>query len=388
MNCAYDPKELHALRILKEVSHWHAAKFISAEQLAAVRANYKSNVYHPNLVIRILLFIATCIAVSGANGLFFSMVYQLPETMQALMALVAGVGTIYLAQKALIQNNHHYRSGVLEAIVYCACAYIIGGVGLLTDWNEHLLLMTSILMFAFVAFWFLDLICTALATLTLAGFIFYECYHAGGVMQQLIPFGIIISFSLVYFGARQLRREESNGLWHDNLILVEVISLLMIYAGGNYFVVRECSIALLNLSLGEGEDIPFAFIFYAFTALTPLVLMFRGVQLRNLMLLRLGVFTAVVSVLTFRYYFSILPPEIALTVGGVIVLGVTAWLYSYLRIPRSGFSRDKLLSRETVSSSVTAFAVSQTMGGNVTKPDESFKGGGGSFGGGGASGDF
>ena len=69
-------------------------------------------------------------------------------------------------------------------------------------------------------------------------------------------------------------------------------------------------------------------------------------------------------------------------------MGVTAWLYSYLRIPRSGFSRDKLLSRETVSSNVTAFAVSQTMGGNVTKPDESFKGGGGSFGGGGASGDF
>jgi uncharacterized membrane protein YgcG len=63
-------------------------------------------------------------------------------------------------------------------------------------------------------------------------------------------------------------------------------------------------------------------------------------------------------------------------------------LFNYLKIERGGFTRDKLLSRQLVSNDVTAFAVSQTMGGNVTKPDESFKGGGGSFGGGGASGDF
>lgn len=388
MSSAYNLKALWALKVLKEARHWYEAKFISAEQWGAVQQHYQSKAYHPNLAIRILLFIATSIAMSGVNGLLISMVIEAPDMVKAAFALVAGICALYLAEKALIQNNNHYRSGVVEAITYFSCAYIIGGVGLMTDWNEHLLFVAAILIFLFISVRFLDLICTALATLTLAGFVFYECYEAGGIIRQLIPFLVMGVFAGVYFFVRGLHRNERYSLWDDNLSLTEVLSLVLVYAGGNYFIVREGSIALLNLSLAEGEDIPFAWIFYGFTVLMPLILLYRGVRLRSLLLLRLGVLTLSLSVLTFRYYFSIAPPEIELTVCGVILLGLTTGLYSYLKIPRQGFTREKLLSRATIGSDMAAFAVSQTMGGNVAKPDESFKGGGGSFGGGGASGDF
>lgn len=388
MSSAYDLKELRALKVLKEARHWYEAKFISAEQWGAIQQNYQSKVYHPNLAIRILLFIATSIAMSGVNGVFVVMLVEAPKTIQAALALMAGVGGLYLTEKALIQKNNHYRSGVVEAITYYSCAFIIGGVGFMADWNEHVLFVTAILIFLFISVRFLDLICTALAVLTLAGFVFYECYEAGGIIQQLIPFLVIGVFAGVYFFVRGLHRDERYSLWGDNLSLTEILSLVLVYSGGNYFIVREGSIALLNLSLTEGEDIPFAWIFYAFTALMPLILLYRGVRLRSLLLLRLGVLILALSVLTFRYYFSIAPPEIALTVCGVILLGLTTWLYAYLKIPRKGFTREKLLSRATIGSDMAAFAVSQTMGGNVANPDESFKGGGGSFGGGGASGDF
>lgn len=388
MNCAYDTRELRHLQVLKEAAHWHQVKFITTEQWTAIRLAYPSRLYHPNLVIRILLFIATWIAISGVNGIFFLFINEMPETVQGVVALLGGAGALYLADKVLVQTNYHYRSGVVEAVIYCGGGYVVLGMGLIADWNVHLLFLSALGALSYVAYRYLDWIATTFAVLTLAGFLFYECYEMGGIFRQIIPFVIMISFSLVYFLAQGAKRLERWMLWEDNLLIAQVLSLLLVYAGGNYLVVRECSIALLNMNLSDGEDIPFAFVFYAFTAVMPLILLFRGVQLRSLMLLRLGVVTLVLSVLTFRYYFSIAPPEVALTIGGAIVLGVTAWLYSYLQTVRNGFTREKLLSKAFVGNDLAAFAVSQTMGGNVHKPDESFKGGGGSFGGGGASGEF
>lgn len=388
MKIAYDTKELFNLHIVKEARHWCSEGFITKENLAAIQAKYPSKLYHPNLAIRVLLFVASFIAVSGAGGLMFIMIDGASQAGVGIFLIVFGVGSLFLAEKVFIVNNSHFRSGVAEAGAYSACGYLIFGIGLLTDENEHVLLLAGVVVLAYMSIRFLDLLCHILGILTLAALIFYECYQLGGIFQQIIPFVIILSFSAVYGLARRVRKNDEYYLWEDNLRLTEFLSLLIIYAGGNYLVVRECSIELLDLSLLPGEDIPLAFFFYAFTAISPLILNYRGVTLHNIGMIRIGIVTLAFSVVTFRYYFSIAPPEVALTVAGLIVLGVAAWLFNYLKVDRSGFTREKLLSRQWVGNEVTAFAVSQTMGGNVTKPDESFKGGGGSFGGGGASGDF
>ena len=389
MRSAYDLKELLALKLLKEARHWHEQGFLSGQQWADIQTTYRSNLYHPNLVARIILFIAAFVALSGASGIFASAVFEASDIVKATLTFAAGAAVFYFTEISLIRRNHHYHSGVVEAAIYHASGYVIVAVGLLSDWNEHVLFIVSILIFLILSIRFVDLVGTGLATLTLAGFIFWESYQAGGVVQQLIPFSIIGSFTAVYFVVQRLHRSDRYSLWDGNLSLAKTLSLMLIYAGGNYLVVREGSIALLNLSLGEGEDIPFAMLFYAFTAVLPVVLLVRGVQVRNLMFLRLGILMLSMSILTFwHYYFSWILPEVLLTVAGAMVLGTTAWLFGYLKIARNGFTRDKLLSKTTLGANVAAFAVSQTLGGNVTKPDDSFKGGGGSFGGGGASGEF
>jgi uncharacterized membrane protein YgcG len=388
MKTVYDTTELFNLHVVKEARHWCSEGFITKENLAAIQSKYPSKLYHPNLAIRILLFVATFIAVCGAAGLVFIMLDGNSQAGVGVFMIVFGVGSFFLAEKVFIEKNNHFRSGVAEAVAYSACGFLIFGIGLLTDENEHVLLITGVAVLAYMSIRFLDLLCHIFCIATLGGLIFYECYQLGGIFQQIIPFVIIVSFSAIYWLARRLRKNEASWVWDDNLRLTEFLSLLIIYAGGNYLVVRECSIEMLDLHLEPGQDIPLAFFFYAFTAISPLVLLYRGVMVRSIGLIRIGVVTLALSILTFRYYFSITPPEVALTVAGLIVLGVAAWLFNYLKIDRFGFTREKLLSRQWVSNEVTAFAVSQTMGGNVTKPDESFKGGGGSFGGGGASGDF
>lgn len=388
MKTVYNTPELFNLHLVKEARHWHNEGFITAAQLTEIKGKYPSKLYHPNLAIRILLFVASFIAVCGAAGLVFIMLDGNSQAGVGVFMIVFGVGSFFLAEKVFIEKNNHFRSGVAEAVAYSACGFLIFGIGLLTNEDEHVLLMMGVAVMAYMSIRFLDLLCHIVGILTLAGLIFYECYQLGGIFQQIIPFVIIFSFSVIYWLARRLRKKNDTYLWDDNLVLTEFLSLLIIYAGGNYLVVRECSIELLDLSLQPGEDIPLAFFFYAFTAISPLILIYRGVTLRSIGLIRIGVVMLALSIITFRYYFSIAPPEVALTVAGLIVLGVVAWLFNYLKTDRFGFTREKLLSRQWVSNEVTAFAVSQTMGGNVTKPDESFKGGGGSFGGGGATGDF
>ena len=57
-----------------------------------------------------------------------------------------------------------------------------------------------------------------------------------------------------------------------------------------------------------------------------------------------------------------------------------------LKKPKNGFTRELLLTDKWADQNLEATVISQTLGGNAI--DENFKGEGGEFGGGGASGNF
>jgi hypothetical protein len=388
MKCVYNITDLYNLAMVKEARQWAKHRLISAEQAEVIRGAYVSKLYHPNLVIRILLFIATVLALWGVSGIFFLMFGDLGETGISFMALIAGVGSFVLVQKVLVEGNHHYKSGVVEAIIYHGCAYVIGGVAGLTDANVHVLLLISFVVLTYVAIRYLDLICTTLAVLVLAGFLFYECYELGGIFRQIIPFVLIAAFSGVYFLARWWKANAEMEVWQDTIVVVESLSLLLIYTGGNYLVVRELSIALMDLALEEGQDIPFAFLFYGLTVIIPTSYLYFGIRNKDVVMLRVSLLVLAFSVFTFKYYFSLGHPEITLTVAGAFLLLVTGWLFQFLKTPRGAFTRENLLSHKWGDENVSAFVISQTLGGNEVKRDDGFKGGGGEFGGGGASGSF
>jgi uncharacterized membrane protein YgcG len=162
----------------------------------------------------------------------------------------------------------------------------------------------------------------------------------------------------------------------------------MIYLAGNYLVVRELSVNLMDLSLTEGQDIPFSFIFYSLTVLFPVLYLYFGVKNKDMVLLRISLLIFGLSVFTFKYYYGFGHPEITLTIAGLILSCITLILFNYLKVMRNGFTREDVLSSKWANANVEAFIISQTLGGNQVKVDESFQGEGGSFGGGGSSGSF
>lgn len=388
MTTAYNVTWLHNLNVVKEAKQWMKRNLISQEQFASIGKEYSSGFYHPNLMIRILLFIATLIGLTGITGLLTLIVMDSGEDIIALMSFVYGVGSFFILDRFFIAKNHHYKSGVTEALLYHSMGFTIGGIAGLSDANLHIVLISCLIVSTFTAFRYIDLVSTAIAIGSFAWLIFYEMYEAGGLLQQITPFAFIILFSPLYFLFKRAKARIETDHWVNCLILAEALCLLLVYAAGNYLVVRELSVSLMNLYLSPGEDIPFAFLFYCLTVLIPIVYLYAGIKNKDVVMLRVSLAVLAFSVFTFKYYYSTGHPEITLTVAGAILLLISISLYKYLKTPRNGFTTEDILGDRLSNLNIEAFIVSQTLGGNQSEGDDGAKFGGGSFGGGGSGGGF
>lgn len=388
MSSAYNETLVYNLEVIKQSKRWFKHDFIEKSHLENILAAYTAPFYHPNFLIRILLFVATLIALSGATGFFALIVADIGKEAISTACIIYGVVSFFILEKLFIGNNH-YKSGITEALLYHSCGFTIGGLAGMSDFdNVHIILWSCLIVFSFSSIRYLDLLCTLAAACSFAGILFFEFYTIGGIFQQIIPFGFIAAFTPVYFLVKRLKQRVDLRLWRNNLLIVESISLLFIYAAGNYMVVRELSVSMMNLEIAEGGDIPFAFIFYGLTAFIPLAYLYFGIINKDIVLLRVSLIVLAFSAFTFKYYFSLGHPEITLTLAGIVLIGTAIVLMRYLKTMRNGFTRENILSEKWGSMNVEAFVISQTMGGNQPNVEHTDMPGGGTSGGGGASSNF
>jgi hypothetical protein len=385
MKFVYDTTWLNNLHIVKEARRWQKHGWISKDQFDKISIEYSSSFYHPNLFIRILLFVATLIALSGLTGLLALMFIETGHTVVSTLSILYGIASWFILEKTFVQKNHHYKSGVNEALLYHSAGFIIGGIAGLTEANIYFVLITCILVFTFAAIRFIDLISTAAALGCLGFFLFYSLYDAGGIIRQVIPFVMIFFFGVFYFLILKFKSRIGNESWEDCFTIAEVFSLLVVYVAGNYLVVRELSISMMDLQLQEGEDIPFAWLFYILTVVIPVAYLYFGIKKKDIVLIRVSLVAMAFAVFTFKYYFSLGHHEITLTSGGIILIGIAMWLFRHLKTSRNGYTAENILSEKWGSANISAFVISQTMGGNRT-PEHTETGG--TFGGGGSTDSF
>ena len=386
MKSAYNEIWLYNLVVIKESKRWFKQNLITNAQFAKIGGAYISSFYHPNFTVRILLFLATLLALSGVAGLLALLILDsASKEFLSIAAFAYGIVSFFVLEKIFIQNSNHYKSGVTEAVLYHSIGFAIAGF---SDFNEHVILYVCLVVFSFTAIRYVDLICTVAATACFAGILFYECYSLGGIFQQIIPFAFILIFTPIYFFVRKLKNRDRYKVWTNNLLIVESLSLLLIYAGGNYLVVRELSISMMGLEIESGGDIPFAFIFYVLTVLIPVAYLYFGITKKDVVLLRVSLIVIAFSAFTFKYYYSFGHPEITLTIAGLILLAIAIVLLNYLKIMRHGFTRENLLTEKWGNMNVEALVISQTMGGNQVDAQTSDMPSGGDSGGGGASSGF
>ena len=391
----YNKTWLENLHVRKQANTWFRQHLISKEEKEKIELTHEVGFYAPSFLMSLGLFFFTSILISSASGFitFFVATGEIEkEVVYQIIGFLFGISCLFMAEKYK-QKEHFFHAGTDNALVWAGTGFLIGNLFWMLMSSEStggssltVGFFFSFLICSFATVRYADILSAISAFVCWFLFLFFFCGTLGDLVKAILPFISLANAVGIYLLAKRWNTGKINIYWGSCIAVIEAAALLMSYISVNYFVVREMSAVMFDLTLTEGEDIPFAALFYFFTFAIPVFYIFWGLKTKDRLMLRMALLLVVVSILTIRYYHVILPIETAMTFGGFILLDISYFLIRYLQTPKYGLTYqneeegNRLLNLEGI-------LIAQTFGG-AHKPNTDPNFGGGSFGGGGASGGF
>ncbi|WP_435355934.1 hypothetical protein [Emticicia sp. SJ17W-69] len=367
------------------IKNWHEQKMLSDEQFNAAQNAFPVGFHRSNIFVKIGLFLFTNIVGSASFGflsLFLAGVLSESSIGLGIISLIYA-GILFFFLEYFIKKNNFYRSGADNALLYAMLGAVFAFFIAISDFElpawiycsiALIILLPALLRYAdpLVA---ISLYLTWIAL----WFIIVTKFPIG---KLIIPFVIMLVSAASYFFIQFWRKQENTPYYTDCQDIIEILALATFYLGGNYLVVREGN-AMLN-GLSDSIQISFAPLFYLLTAAIPVFYMVRGLQKHNRKLLIVGILAIAFSVFTYRTYFSVLPLELALTIGGGLLVLLIIFTIRALKTQKFGLTYMALGSNKFQN--LEAFIVNQA----IQQPSQSdkMKFGEGNFGGGGAGSEY
>lgn len=397
---AYNSTFLRNRAIAKKARQWEGRKLLSAEQGRAVAEKYRWDFYSPNVFIKILLFIFTCILISSGFTMyaqFFPVLFDSSGKSTLIFSCILFSVLCVGGLEILIKKNNIYRAGIDEGLLYSALGFTSVAIGLLfgnaLNNNSDAVLFFLILTIPFLlgaVIRYADVFISLLLILCLYAVFFLLLLKLGEIAKMIMPFALMTASAPMYLFVNRQKKRDKLFFWKNCLLAMECIALLVFYMACNYYVIRESSIAFFDLNLNPGEDIPLAMVFYLLTAAVPFLYVWYGLRKKDKVLLWVGLLLVAMAALTFKNYFSLGHPEIVLTLAGSVMILTAYFSIRYLKINRYGITDAEDEERDNVlRSNAEALIIAQSFGqGKATGSSSGTDLGGGDFGGAGAGGKF
>jgi len=379
MKKAYNEFWVNNLAIQQISEQWHFKNLITAEQLESVKTDFPVEFYRPGLFVKIGLFIFACIACSFFSGFISLFILDAGEKAFALVSIVCCICfTLFL--EFLIKDRKLFHSGVDNALLYSAFGASVIPFFLLFNnmqvW-QYCVLALVILTVAMIRYADLFVvICAYCVVFTLLANLMMK-FALG---KALLPFAIIALSVVIFYSATKIR----STYYADCKKVVKVLSLVTLYLGGNYFIVREGNAMLGDLPYLLSPQIPFAPIFYIFSTIIPLVYIFFGLKMKDRILLLVGLFALGFSIFTYRYYFGFLTLAQGLAVSGAFMVILSIICIRFLKETRFGITDEPDSERKIAN--LEALIAAQYLG--QAPQEHGLEFGGGNFSGAGAGSDY
>ncbi len=389
---AYNPEHIRNRTIRQQADRWQREGLLQPKQLTAIREAYPVPFRESNVFAEIGAFMFTCIAVGGAYALIVLIMNGLVDnsiSFGAFNALVS-LGLMVLVY-TLIRRYNFYRNGPDNALTVLAASFLLTAVNVVLPndtalWFRCLLAVPILLVFAA---YYGDVIATFMALLAFYTAIFTGLleFSWGRAALPFVMMGVSIG---LWFLLRQTKSQVTSETYYaDSFSMAEWVSLIMLAAAGNYFVVRELNGLLADVLPGQtrpdaAPQISLAWLFWLLTFLIPGIYAYLGFIRKDRMFVILGILGLSAAATTVRYYYALLPLSVHLTLVGAILIGGSVLVIRYLRQPRFGFTDvpDEESPRQFFLNAETLSIISATGATMNRQPDMKF--GGGEFGGGGA----
>ena len=385
---AYNYHDLQNQAIREQSSDAFLDKCISADSYQNILANYPSTLFTPNYFIRIALGLLTIVAVSF-SALLLALVFSTSSNEGAMVLCIFLAVLTYVALEGLVKRKRFYNAGVDNILMCLTLIFLVSTVVVIELRNVYIIGSFITMLFSlWLCVRFTDAFMACVSYLSAFLFTFLLFVKLGNVAKLTAPFVMMIFSGGIYLLMNILLQRKKTWLYKFSCKAVILLTLLTFYASGNYFVVRELSIEMFGLPIGAKDPFPFGWMFWILTFAIPIAYITYGILKRNLLFIRTGIALTAASILTFRYYHAILPGEVALLIGGMILATVSYILTRYLKLAKHGFSFDPNSRPPKELLDAQALIIAQAFGKKATPHTKSVDFGGGSFGGGGAGSNY
>lgn len=393
---AYDKTLLDNVYIDQEANRLKESGFISKEQYKDLSHQIPKLKSQNNLFIRIGFFILGCLLYSSICG-FISLLGlgAMDNGYLFFIYLFAFIG--FGAKEYMSQEMKYFGFGLDDAFILGATLALLTAVGLTFEQNYYPNYLAVIIVLAIASsiayLRYLNTSLALLACIGITGSTAYLIFEYLIIGKAILPFAMMLLAGMGYLFSKKKLQNLAFPYYYNGLKLAKGFCLILFYLAGNYYVVRE-----LNFSLsGEfyynavSPEIPFALLFWAFTFIIPVVYLIFSLKNKDRMMLWIGFLALCFSFFTFRMYHYVLPPEVALTIGGLAVFAFTYFSIKKTKYNETGitFKADRFMNPNAFSNLQALVAASQFGLKPEVKVEESpMEFGGGGFSGGGSNGEF
>lgn len=388
---AYQQQWINHSFLQSKAQDWFEKGLLSEQQNIEIRNNFPLDFYQPNPFIRIALFLFTCLACIFSASLLYlifeSTFRESPKTGLTILALIFGVFSVFLLE-FLIKTKKIFQSGIDNGLLYGAIVAFVTVIYVqleplhLPAWLEFSFIIPFFIL-AYIRYADVFVACMIYFLLVMILVDFSLTFSVG---KMLLPF-IMLLFSLsAYYFVEKLKQRTDYLYYETSLDIFKTLALVSVYLSVNYFIVRKGNAVINKVITSVAPQIGLAPLFYLFTILIPIIYIVVGLKKRDRTFLILGLLTAAFSFFTYRYYFGIIPTEIALLNCGTLLIGAVSFIIYQLKQAKFGFTYAPDNNYEGLN--LDTILLSELVNTKLHSNDDSLKFGGGSSGGGGASGKY
>lgn len=398
---AFNKIALQNTFLVDEASNLKDSGFISNNDYNRIKKENPPLKSNRNILLRFGFFLLGSFLFGSIMGLMawfiIGMGNDSNNSIVTLFALYSIVG-IFVCE---FLSKEHFGYGIDDAFILgtigSICGFVINLITLLnqtddyyySSFDQYQILIYFIMSIAglIACLRYCHWISALVSCIGLVG-TFYYLISKYPIGLKLMPFLMMLLAAGLFFLYTKL--SKTNKIYHysNSLVVLKVFSLVLFYFSGNYLVVRTLSETLLGNVVSEGQDIPFAILFWIITFGVPAFYLYWSIVKKDKVFLNIGFITFCFSIFTFRTFHSVLPAEIALTLAGILIFTVTYFIIKKIKNNESGvtFKPDRNNNSTNLVNLEAAIINSQV---NVSPQDEGpMKFDGGGFSGGGAGDSF
>ncbi len=373
--------------LVNEAESLEKAGFISPENLEAIKKELPLLKTQKNIFLRIamgllgiLLYAAICgfLALIGINNIgdtlrFFLFIY----------AIIGFAGVEYYAQ----QDSK--EMGLDDVFLIGGQLFLLTAISYdIPDNNLEVAITATIVSFlSYLRYTHLSsVLIFCVASVATIGFGVFKSV----IPSLALPFIMMFYAISIYVTTSKATQKVQFPFYHLGLTAYKNFALVLFYLSGNYMVVRELSVELLNLKITPETDIPIAWFFYFFTFAVPALYIIFALKRQERIMLWIGFLATGFSIYTIRMYHHVLPPEVALTLGGLLLFGLSYFCIKILKKKETGltFKEDRFATSENFVHAESLIVTSQFGIKPETTIESPMEFGGGDFSGGGSGSSF